>query len=331
MKKNIWITSILVLIIIIFISASFVIKYNNDKKENINENDNEVIINEPYKFDEFYFIIGRLDENGPADFWTELDDNYKYIKDDGIYINDIKLPNTEKNDKIVLLRGFGIIVINEDLNKQTYRFFNNDGKEIKIINDNSGIHYNFITYDKLTKYPVAYYRNNNEDDNSYQKTEFLVYQDRVIINNISNDMLETEYMEKVNISKEKEKNIYIDGEIVEIKYNNENKNILVNNKEFIGTDSNIYYTNNLIILRYKSYGAYQYSFLNSNGEEIEYEDRSSVYPLPYRYKDVYIENNYLYITSICISKECYANNDFKPVKLELNYNGNKVYIIDANK
>ena len=72
MKKNIWITSILVLIIIIFISASFGIKYNNDKKENINENDNEVIINEPYKFDEFYFIIGRLDENGPADFWTEL-------------------------------------------------------------------------------------------------------------------------------------------------------------------------------------------------------------------------------------------------------------------
>lgn len=334
-KINRLIGILCIIIVFIIISLIFVIIYDNDTVKV--ESDNNDLINEnvnmPYEFDGYYFIIGRLDKNGQADFYVQIEDDYKYIKNDGIYVNGIKLDNTENNDKIVLLRGFGIIVINKYDDGETYRFFNNQGNEINIINNNQDIHYKFIAYDEVTKHPVAYYKctdKNNPSCNKYQRNEFLVYSDHVIIKEIDNDMLDMDYIEKVTIGKNEDENIFVDGNVVNVKYDNKNNSVFVNDKEFIDADNNIYYTNNLIILRYKSYGAYQYTFLNTKGDEIYYSDRSSVYPLPYRYKDMYIKNNNLYITSICISKECYANNDFKPIELELNYNGNKVYIIDAS-
>ena len=334
-KINGLITILCIVIVCVITSLIFVMVY--DKKENNNESDNQESMNEninkPYEFDDFYFIIGRLDENGPADFSAKIEDDYKYIKDEGIYINDVKLDNTENNDKIVLLNNFGIIVINKEDYGESYRFFNNQGDEINIISNNSDIHYKFITYDEVTKHPVAYYKCNDENKpscNKYQKNEFMIYNDHVTIKEVHNDMVEMEYIEKVNISENEEENIFVDGNMFNIRYDNKNNSVFVNDEEFIDADNNIYYTNSLIILRYKSYGAYQYIFINSDSEEIDFEDRSSVYPLPYRYKEVYVENNNLYITSICISKECYANNNFMPVKLELNYNGDKVYIVDAN-
>lgn len=333
-KINIWIKTLIVLIIFLLIVTAFFIVKSLNKDDSGITNYNEYYENKnmPHKFSSFRFIIGKLNENGPFDFFADLNNKYKYIKNDGIYIDDVKLSNTEDNDSIVVLNNFGIAVITKYDDGETYRFFDNSGREIKIKNNND-LHYKFITCDELSNYPSAYYK--CDSCTIYQKFEFLIYDDYVIINEVENDIKEVYSLDKIDLNKTDEEYLYINGESVRIKYDKTSKKLLIGNNYFTedgafagDLDPIIYYTDNLIILRYKQYGAYAYEFLNEKGEDIYLEDRSSVYYKSYRNKNLFIKDNNLYTKSICILKECYAKNKFDPVDLELNYNGQKIYMID---
>ena len=197
----------------------------------------------------------------------------------------------------VSLGNHGKMVIKHFDDGEEYHFYDKNNNELKVTGDNLGVHYRFYGYDRIRMHLIAYYLKNNE----YYKDEFLIYSDHVEVKSIKNDMQKMYYVNKVN----------------------------GNNSSYTDIDSTIFYTNNLIITRYSQYGAYSYDFYNSNGEMINYYNYSSVRNKSYYYKDLSVKDKKLYTVSICILKECYAKKTFNPVNLEINYNGQDIYMIDA--
>ena len=226
----------------------------------------------------------------------------------------------------VSLGNHGKMVIKHFDDGEEYHFYDKNNNELKVTGDNLGVHYRFYGYDRIRMHLIAYYLKNNE----YYKDEFLIYSDHVEVKSIKNDMQKMYYVNKVNL-KDNDVTLNIDDKTVSLSYDNKDGRISINgnNSSYTDIDSTIFYTNNLIITRYSQYGAYSYDFYNSNGEMINYYNYSSVRNKSYYYKDLSVKDKKLYTTSICILKECYAKKTFNPVNLEINYNGQDVYMIDA--